>query len=340
MNASEERAQLVQERATGWRRARLIDPAQETAIDQQFAQPWRANSVVLQAVFFVLTAVGIAATYGLFHTFDMPRPGIVTGVAAIVAAEMLVARRWLRTGVEAALLLGGLIALITELPSSGTPESMLVVAAAFAIPAVRLRQPLFGVVAVVLITVWCEKRLDGGTLAAIALATVAALALVRPLRRPSMEFFLALCVLVLPVAGRFHADEVWRNLTILLFVVYAATMLVLAVRKRHHALFLSAAVGATIASIEIARLFTFPVELRLALGGASLLAIAFALHRVLRDRTEGFVLRDEKFTPHDDSLEVAATLAMQPGVSHPAAAEPAPVLGEGGFGGAGASGDY
>jgi hypothetical protein len=340
MNAAEERAQLIQERATRWRRAKLIDKAQETAVDQQFAHPWRANSLVLQAVFFVLTAIGVAATYGLFSVFSMPRPGIVTGIAAIVAAEMLVARRWFRTGVEAALLLAGLIALITELPSRGTPESMLVIAAAFVIPAVRLRQPFFGAVAAVLIMMWSESRFDVGLVVGLIMAAVAAIALVRPRLRASTDLFLILITLVMPIAGRVAADEKWRVMTIVLLFVYAAVVLFLGIRHREHALFFSSLLAATIATYDASRLMRLVPEAKFAIAGALLLAIAFAVNRALRDRTNGFVLRDETFTPHDDSLEIAATLAMQPGVARPPAVEPAPAPGGGGFGGAGASGDY
>ena len=47
--------------------------------------PWRTYGVIAQCVFFVLTCVGLGAFYGLLHVVDVPRAGLVTGVAAIVA---------------------------------------------------------------------------------------------------------------------------------------------------------------------------------------------------------------------------------------------------------------
>jgi hypothetical protein len=112
------------------------------AMSAQLEVPWRTNGLLAQIAFFLLTCVALGAFYGLTHMFEIKRYGLVTGVMAIVLAEYLIgAKRWFFTGVEAALWLGGLFALISELPSSGEPEAMLVIAACAAIAATRSSAP-------------------------------------------------------------------------------------------------------------------------------------------------------------------------------------------------------
>ena len=77
---------------------------------------------VLHIVFFLLTAAGAGAFYGFCHLVDIPKPGLITGLLAIVVAEVLIANRWFWSGVEGALWLTGAYALISELPRSGTPR--------------------------------------------------------------------------------------------------------------------------------------------------------------------------------------------------------------------------
>jgi hypothetical protein len=335
MNVAEERAQAMRGLAEQWRAAGAIDAAGEARIVEAFPQRWRVNSIPLQAVFFVLTAIGIAATYGLVNLLGIPQEGVVIGALAIVTSELLVRRGWFRTGVEAALLIGGLISLITALPSSGEPEALLVIAAAFVIAAIRLRHPLFAVVAVVLVNVWSEVRFDLGLVVALALGTLAAIALSRRVMRPSVEWTLALLTLVMPVAGRAEAEPHWRVVTITLMFGYGAFLLLLAITRRHHALFFASILALAIACVDVAERIQIPIEAKLAIAGGLLLGLAFSTHRALRGRTRGFVLRD-RFARDSEGVEIAATLAMQPGAEAPAA----PREGGGAFGGAGASGDY
>ncbi|HYK05431.1 MAG TPA: hypothetical protein VE974_27010 [Thermoanaerobaculia bacterium] len=306
-------------------------------IAAQLEQPWRTNGVIVQAIFFVLTCIGLGAFYGFLSLLRVGYPGVITAVVAIVLAEYLIgAWRWYRTGVEAALWIGGLLAAISELPRSGTPESILVIAAAFAIAGARARQPLFGAAAVLCIVYYCEDRFDLGVVAALLLSALALLALLRTWKRPSNEWLLIAIALTLPFAGISHADREWRTTTITLYTIYAALAFALAVTRRHHAFFLAGMIGAGIAATELAQLLDLAPEAPLFIAGALLLGIAFAVSRALRDRTRGFVLTPAKLTPFDDELELAATLAMKPETP----VEAAPKTGGGSFGGAGASGDY
>jgi hypothetical protein len=161
------------------------------------------------------------------------------------------------------------------------------------------------------------------------------LALCREWRRPSNEWLFIAIALILPLAGYAEADPKWRSTTIALYVAFGVLGLMLAIVKRHHALFFAAAIGFAIAGIELARAIDVPLEAKLAAGGALLLLLALIVARMLRDRTHGFVLKEETLTGEDELLEIAATIAAAPSQNPP---EGRP-QGDGSFGGAGATGD-
>lgn len=299
--------------------------------------PWRAYNLFAQAVFFVITCLGVFALYKAVGD-----NGIVTGVAALALAEYLIRRqRWFRTGVESALWIGALFALISELPNSGKPEAMLVLGAAAAIAGARVRNPLFGALAAGFAMHYFERKWDLGVLFALAVATIAIVLLSRTWRRPSTEWLFIAIALTQPLAGYAEADAKWRWTTIALYAAFGAIALTFAIAKRHHAFFLAAAIGFTIASIDLGRELTMlALEAKLAIAGAFLLASSLLVARMLRGRTRGFVSTHETITKADDALAIAATLAMQP--AHHSTSNVTTTREDGGgeFGGAGASGDY
>jgi len=288
--------------------------------------------VFAQVIFFVLTCGAMYAFYQL-----VGENGILTGVVALALAEYLINRwRWLRTGVESALWLGGLFAFISELPSTGKPEALLVLAAAAAIAGARVQNPLFGALAAGLTMHYFERKWDFGVLFALAGATLAVVLLCRTWRRPSTEWLFIAIALILPLAGYAEADRKWRMTTIALYAAFGAIAFTAAIVKRHHAFFLAAAIGFAVAAIELARELPLLLEAKLAIGGAFLLATSLAVSRLLRNRTRGFVATKESLTGADDLLEFAATISVAAPAQPPAAREP----GGGDFGGAGASGTF
>ena len=320
MNAEHERALAVRE-LTG------------VAIDV----PWRTYNLFAQVVFFLMTCIGV---YTLYKAVD--DNGFITGITALALAEYLIRRhRWFRTGVESALWLGALIAFISELPDSGKPEAMLVLGAAAAIAGARVRNPLFGALAAGFAMHYFERKWDLGVLFALVVATIAIVLLSRTWRRPSTEWLFIAIALTLPLAGYAEADAAWRWATILLYASFGVIAFAFAIMKRHHAFFLAAAIGFTIAAIEIGReLEMIPLEARLAIGGAFLLALSFVVARALRGRTRGFVSTHDTITKADDAFAIAATLAMQPAHHQTSNVTTSREGGGGEFGGAGASGDY
>lgn len=329
MNAADERARLL--------RSKLASDKLLTAeVAAQLEVPWRTNGVIVQCVFFFLTCIAIGAFYGLCSVLDVPKAGIVLGIAAIAAAEMLIRiARWFSTGVEIALWLGGLGGFITELPRTGSKESILVFAAACAIAGWRVRNPIAGACSAILVMVWFEQRFDLGVIAGLAMATLAMFALLRTWQRPTTEWLLIAITVALPVAAWFTADERWRVVTLTLYAAFGAVALVLAFAKRHHAFFVAALEGLGFAAFDVARRIVAPEEAKLAIAGAVLLGAAFVLSRALKGKTHGLVATK---TGDDESLAMLATLAAAPHTAAPSSS--APATGDGRFGGAGASGGY
>lgn len=339
MRVEHERALLLRNRAAEWHKEGILDGAEEQAIAARYEQPWRVNGVFAQIVFFLLTCSGLGAFYGLAALFSSQKAaGVFTGVVALIVAELLIRRKqWWATGVETALWIGGLFSLISALPSRGTPESLLVIAAAFAFAGARVRQPLFGAIAAGVVAHYFEERFDLGTLAALLIAAGAMFALLRTWQRASTEWLLVFTSLGLPIVAAVEADARWRVVTIVLFLAYAALALLLGITRRHHAFLIGALFPFAVAVTELADDIPIADEAKIAIAGAFLLAISLVLTRALRDRTAGFVLTPAKLTSFDEDLQVAATIAMKPETSATPAAAPAS---GGQFGGAGSSGEY
>jgi hypothetical protein len=308
------------------------------------AAPYRTHSVIVQVVFFILTCIGVGATYAFLDVLDFEdSAGVITGIAAIALGEYLIrARRWFGTGVEAALWLGGLVAMISELPSTGAPEALLVLGSAAALAGWRVRNPLFGAVAAMFVAAYAEKRADLGVVCALVLAIVAGLLLLREWKRPTTEWLFIAIVVLLPIYGWFEADERWRMMTIAVYAVFGAVMTTLAFLKRHHALLVSGVVAIIIAAVDWGKLLATPLEAKLALAGAASLGGSFLVSRALRDRVTGVVVKPATLTPVDDLLESVGTVvaAHSARPADTAAGPEARPAGDGRFGGGGASGDY
>ncbi|HET8799423.1 MAG TPA: hypothetical protein VFO89_17170 [Thermoanaerobaculia bacterium] len=302
---------------------------------------YRSNGLLVRIVFFLLALLAMGAGYLFLSAFDMPLKGTVTGVAAIAIAETLIWKRWRETGVEEGLWIGACFAIISDLPSSGRPESLLVMAAAAAIPGARLRNPLFGAIAAAFVVGYAERVRDLGVVAALAVATIGGLALLREWRRPSTEWLWIGFAVLFPPYGRIYGDQEWRTTTIALYAAIAIVMLTLAFARRHHALLVAGLVAMAIAVADAAERIDAPLELKLGVGGALLLGGTFVVSRALRDRARGVVVTPERLTPIDEALEAAGTIAAAQAV-RPAevSSSEGPGAGEGRFGGGGASGSY
>lgn len=339
MRAADERARVIAGRAEGWRKEGLISAGTEAAIVAQMTTGWRSYGLLVRAVFFFFATTALSMFYGFWMILNAGRfAGVVTAIAGIAAAEFLIRQRWFWTGVEEALWLGGALALIVLLPSGGSSGLLVVLAVIFAAAGARLRNPLFVVAAALFALAWFETRFDLGTLFGLVVATVAMVLLTRAQERPSTQWMLDGLVIVMPVAAIFTIDSEWVVVSRVLFGVFGIAALLLALKRPHHPFFLAAIagfalpVGHAIDALPLAR------EGQLAVAGALLLALAFVVTRLLRDRTTGLTLAPAELTPFDDEMKIVGSMVAADESAPPA--EPQPVSGGGGFGGAGASGEY
>ncbi len=305
------------------------------------AGSWRTVSMTAAIVFFVLTTIAIGALYSLCDLLDFPK-GWVTAIVCITAAEVLIRRgRLWGTGVESALWIGGLFAFIFALPSSGKPEAVLTFVAAAAISGWRVRNALFGALAVVLVTVYLILREWpwSAMLFSVAVAVVALLALVRTWKRPSTEALWNVLAVVMPVAGLaggLQATELKSDVRVIaLFVALAGFALAIGIRKRVRGALIAGTVDIVIAGVAAHDFIPFSTETRLILIGATTLALAGAIARALRGRERGFVLTPTS-SARETLLNVLPALLPTPSGS----SGPQPVSGGGSFGGAGSSGQF
>lgn len=324
MTADHERAREM--RSRDW-------PIDRAIVDAEFPQPWRGYGLLARIVFFVLTCAGIAAFIGLTDA------ELVAAALSLGLAEFLIRkRRWFHTGVEEALWIGGLFAALQALPNSNAPEGNLLLAAAAGIAGFRVRNPLFGALAAFFITAYLERVADLGTLGATLIALAALFALYRTWKRPSTEWLFIALAVTMPVAGAIHADSRWALVTIALNLAFAAIAFVSAIVKRHHWMFAAAAVALVVAVSFASGRFHWRGDLTLGIAGAALLLAAWLTAVALRNRTRGLVMTPAKVTEFDDDLQSIGTFtAATPSAGNPPESRPQE---GGGFGGAGATGDF
>jgi hypothetical protein len=304
------------------------------------AVAWRRNSLGLSIVFFVLTAIAVLATFGFFELIDLPGAGFVTAAISLALAEWLIrTRHFFGTGIESALWLGGLFALIFGLPGEGRTEVILLFAAASAIAGWRVRNALFGGLAMALGIGYLIAKNEHvlAVVAAIVVTLVAVAALSREWQRPSTEAqwrVLAIIPTAVATLGSLLRFDSWWAIV---FFVLAAGLIAAGLRLRAHTPLIGAAVNGVIGIAILAAhdLLPFAPEWQCMIGGVVLLTAGAVIARALRGRAVGIVTTPDSLTRSDDDLELLATLAAQPQAASPTA----PADG-GRFGGAGSTGEF
>lgn len=341
---AEERSGAIRAASQAWQKEGLIGQKARRAIEGRFVPGWRSNGLVLSAVFLVLTLLGLAAFYALCELFHWPR-GVVPGVVALATAELLIERgRLFGTGVESALWIGGLICLITALPSSGKPEAWLIFAVAFALAGLRVRNPLFGAGAAILVIAYVAVKVEReawpAAVAGAIIAVASAIALTREWKRSSTELLFDALVLTAPLAG-YVAAELHRNdaMLALLYLVVTGVLAIIGARVRDRVLLIGAAIAFGVAAFDLHKLLPMPVEAKLIAAGGLLIATAWLLSRFVGARVRGFVATPSEITPYDEAIQIAGVINVaQPAHSAPSSPQVEP--GGGSFGGAGASGEF
>jgi hypothetical protein len=304
--------------------------------------PWRTSTLLWSLVFFGLTALTLAATFWLLGEFGLPK-GWLTGAIALALAEVLIRRhRFFGTGVESALWIGGLFAMIFGLRGSGRPEALLLFVAACAIAGFRMRNAVFGAAAACFLVAYVSAR-DLRFVAAalgIALSLAALGAIIAEVRRPSTDWLFCALLLVPPVAGAIASGRKLSPLWALAYLGAAVVCLVLGVRARLHPPLVAGGVhvAIAIATLVVHDLLPWRAEWQMIAGGVVLMVLSAILSRRLRDRTSGLVVTPESLTPYDETIKIGAAVVMQPRTPETAATRESG--GGGRFGGAGATGEF
>ncbi|HEX9163990.1 MAG TPA: hypothetical protein VF980_19945 [Thermoanaerobaculia bacterium] len=335
MTAGEERAIELASRAGGWN----ITPEQKRAVRARLDVAWLWNGPLLAAVFFVLTALAVAALFFLCEELHLPK-GWITAILCVAIAELLIRRfHFGGTGVESALWLGGLFAWIFALPSEGKPEGLLLLAAACAIAGARVRNPLIGAGGPILVIAYLAARewWIAALIAGIAIAAASLFARARGWERPSTDNLFAALLVICPIAGAVASIGETSLLWAFAYVALAIVELAFAIRLRDRISLVAAAVSSAIALIVLRDLFRFALEWRLIAAGTLMFAISVAVARALRGRTRGFVVTPVK-NAYEEALRVFGSAAFAP--KNSSAQSSQPVGGGGNFGGAGATGTF
>src|SRR5687767_4916021 len=255
-----------------------------------FAAPmeieWRRNSIGLSTLFFVLTAIGIVATYAFLDLVNVPGRGFLTFAISIAIAELLIRQfRFYGTGIESALWIGGLFAFIIGLPGEGRVEVLLLFAVAAAVAGFRVRNPLIGVLAPAFVIAYVLDKAEaaGAAFIAIVIAFTALVALAREWRRPSTEALVVVLTILPPVAAAMGGVKSLAPWWSAVFFAIATVMLVFGLRWRSHAPLIAAAVNAVIAIaiLTVHKLIPFEPEWRLMIGGATMLAASAVIAHAL-----------------------------------------------------------
>ena len=305
---------------------------------------WTGSSMIPRIVLFVLTLVCVAAAFGIIDLVGLPAK-ILTAIFCIAVAELLILRFALfRAGPDEALYPAAFLLLISALPGPPRDEGILLIAGAFLISGLRLRNSLYMAGSVAATLIYLAVASDGREIAALlslALAFAAVALLNREWDHPAWPRLAGWCILLLPLLA-------WLLMTVDLTTsrpwvmiatgLVALLMLVSGVAIRRHPPLISGMILGALAIGEAGTRLTLPVYLRLMILGALLGAIVLLAQRMLGGRTTGVTAKP--VAGMDLTLAEAAVAVAVAGTGARPSAEPQPQGGGGRYGGGGASGEF
>jgi len=346
---SEEREIAVEPLLRGAQKRGWLAAAERKGAIDALAKEWRRARTIVRIVGFVVGVILVASLFGLLLILEMPGKGIATAIVSIGVAEVLIVRgRFWKSGIEEVLWIGGLFAIIFDLPGPARNEGLLLLAFASLLAAIRLLHPWFATAFVGFVVMYVATEFERDLVAATVVYSVGAVALLlltRKWRMPFVENALSMIVLCsLPLAYvllRF-VSEVGSDLSLLAgassVIVFFASGLAL----KHRAALWGALLTSGLVLFEAATRIGLAPEWKWLIAGVALVALAQLVDRLLRDRESGITSRREPVGEIYALAETAAAYAASV-ASRPAQPDPPPPdrqSGGGGFGGAGASGEY
>jgi hypothetical protein len=347
---AEERAHAIADQLDDWEL-----PAEERrALEKQLATRWRRNSTFVATAFFGLTVFAMFALVALCKSIGATE--FAAAAIAIGTGEYMIRRRRMYgSGIESALWIGGLLAFIAGLPSTGDAEALLVLAAAFAIAAWRMQNAIFATIGIVCTAVYFAAEWQSAhdywrvAMVPLALALLAVVAKRWLFSRPWIDSFWSYVAIVMPliaeIAGRIVTYDANGHLEYALpYAILGVIALLAGLHLREHALLIAAGVSFAIMAFELHDLVDTPLEWKLIAGGVVLLGLAALVARRLRGRTTGYVATPARLTRYDELIKLGGTMIAGQAM-HGKSAEPEPAVtgttgGSDSFGGAGATGDY
>jgi hypothetical protein len=288
-------------------------------------------------------------------------PGVPWICAALLlgsAEWLIVGRRFFGCGIEELLEAASfvIVAFFAVDFWQGRHDSvtLLLIAIAFGLAGLRLLNPLFSTVAVVVLSAAVHEFLmqqtlfhpsapawlSGGLCFVVGTAALGICAI--EFRRPAHDRMVAWLVVAMPVCGYFWfgiagtaPSIIW--LTAGLLVAFGGAALAVGVRARLHAPLGAFMLCAGCLAYELRRISGLSLEERLMLGGGAVLLIAVALDRYLREPRRGITSRQLDTDDSLDLLQLAGSVALAP----QAPGGPDRFKGGGGTSsGGGASGNY
>lgn len=344
----DERLLAFHARATGWRRAGMLDEGELAAVTKA---PWRTSRLWTRAAFFVLAVLASVMLYGFLTLLSLPR-GYATAALTIAFAELLIRKKkFIRTGIEEGFYTAGLCAFIFGLPGKGEPEAIFLFVAAFAFAGFRLANGLLVAVAALLIVLYAGVKGEDAATAGAAAALmfgVAAFLNARDIARPFLAFACALLSAVLwPLATLLWFAEFWSHRVpaglLLIAAAAAAALTVIALLRRDRALLAAGVAAIAITAVHTAEHIALAWEWLLLTGGVTTLAVALVANRVLRGRASGITSDRLEELAHADVIELAGATTLGPAAAERQAPQGPSVqtsTSGGSFGGAGSSGEY
>lgn len=350
-SVAEERDEVLHERVRKLKKRGVVSEEEAAPLFALWPLKWRIQTPLLAVVFFVLTCIGILAVNGLAALSNLPR-GPLLLIGCIAAAELMIRRLNLfSTGVETALIIGGLVSFISWLPSEGKPEALLVFAAAALLTSWRVHSALFGSAATLLVLCYVAVKSDElvilPLLTAVAIVVVCATLLLSMRARPWIERLLAFTMIpTIPVVYVAVSILLWGSNSPWwmkgAFAFSGIALVAIGLAARHHAHLIAGALAVAVATVDGWKSLPGDDAVKFAAIGGSLLVVSLVATWKLRESESGFVITPLRLTPADEALNLAAAAAMGAGHHHhePASVESPPIGGGGGSGGAGATGSF
>jgi hypothetical protein len=350
--AEEERAEVLHERVRKLKKRGVFTESEASSLFALWPLRWRMQGPLLATVFFVLTTIGIVAVNGLAALFGEAMRGPLVLVGCLVAAELLIRRlNVFSTGVETALVIGGLVSFISWLPSEGKPEALLVFALAAALTSWRVHSAIFGAAATLLVVSYVGVKADRDLIAlfgaTLAVVIICAALLIAVRTRPWIERLLIFSMIpaiplayVMALVFRWGKDAPWWLLPLLGFS--AVALIAVGLAARHHAHLIAGMIALVAAGAEGWDRLPGDHAARFIVAGLVLLGGSMLIGRVLRERSSGIVATPLQLTPHDEAMNLVVAAAVGSAQHHhePVPADPAPVGGGGSMGGGGATGSF